>query len=56
MNGDEQLSVSPRYLQAQIHAQHAFQVVLERPFAAVDCFTRTDPVLVPARTFLSQLL
>jgi len=55
-NGDDRLSDSLRYFQTQTQAGHAFQVVLDRPFAAVDCFTRTDPVIVPARTFLSQLL
>jgi hypothetical protein len=30
--------------------------VMERPFANADCFERTDPVVVPARTLLSQLL
>jgi hypothetical protein len=37
-------------------AKHAFQAVLELPFVAIDCFSRTDPVVVPARTLLSQLL
>ncbi len=55
-NGAGKLSDSLRYFQAQTQARHAFQVVLDRPFAAVDCVTRTDPVVVPARTFLSQLL
>ena len=55
-NGGGPLSESLEYFQSQTHAQHAFQVVLDRPFAAVDCFARTDPVHVSARTFLSQLL
>ena len=55
-DGGRQLSDSLGYFQSQTHARHAFQVVLDRPFAAVDCFTRTDPVVVSARTFLSQLL
>lgn len=55
-NGDDKLSDSLGYFQTQTQARHAFQVVLDRPFAAVDCFTRTDPVVVPARTLLSQLL
>jgi hypothetical protein len=36
--------------------KHAFQAVIEMPYQAVDCFSRTDPVVVPARTLLSQLL
>ena len=55
-NGEEQPSDSPRHCQAQIHAPHVFQAVLERPFAAVDCVTRTDLGPVPARAFLSQPL
>ncbi len=55
-NGDDKLSDSLGYFQTQTQARHPFQVVLDRPFTAVDCFTRTDPVVVPARTFLSQLL
>lgn len=35
---------------------HAFQVVLNLPFESIDCFKHTDPVVVPAKTFLSQLL
>ncbi len=55
-NGQSGLSDTLGYFQHRIRARHAFQVVLERGFAHVDCFARTDPVVVPARTFLSQLL
>jgi hypothetical protein len=34
----------------------AFQAVTDLPYVDVDCFGRTDPVVVPARTLLSQLL
>lgn len=37
-------------------AKHAFQVVWDCPYVERDCFDYTDPVVVPARTFLSQLL
>ncbi len=33
----------------------AFQVVFNLPYEAVDCFQYTDPTVVPAQTFLSQL-
>jgi hypothetical protein len=36
------------------HRQMAF-VAGPRPFVAADCFSRKDPVVVPTRTFLSQL-
>jgi predicted AAA+ superfamily ATPase len=53
---DTRLSDSLAYFKQETKAKHAFQAVLEIPFVAVDCFSRTDPVVVPARTLLSQLL
>ena len=44
------------YFQERTGAPHAFQVVAGLPFADIDVFTRHDPVVVPARTLLSQLL
>ena len=42
--------------QEALGAAHAFQVVRNAPFAALDCFAERGPVSVPALTFLSQLL
>ena len=42
--------------QRQTKAPHAFQVVMDLPFEDVDCFRAKRPVVVPARTLLSQLL
>jgi predicted AAA+ superfamily ATPase len=53
---DEVLSPALRHFQECTRAQHAFQVVLDGPFSATDCFERTEPVVVSARTLLSQLL
>jgi len=53
---DMALSDSLRYFQAATRASHAFQVVTELPYVDVDCFSRSDPTVVPARTLLSQLL
>ncbi len=53
---DEHLDPALLYYQGQSGARHAFQVVLEAPYVAGDCFTRTDPCVVPARTLLSQLV
>ncbi len=39
-----------------LNAALAFQVALDAPYVDVDCFSRTDPVIVPARTLLSQLV
>jgi predicted AAA+ superfamily ATPase len=44
------------WFQAVLKAPHAFQVVMEMPYVDTDCFGRHDPVVVPVRTFLSQLL
>jgi predicted AAA+ superfamily ATPase len=55
-NGDGRLSDALAYFQEQTHAPHAFQVVIDRPFITADCFARSDPAVVPARTLLSQLL
>lgn len=52
-NGD--LSPHLAYFQQATRAQHAFQVVLDAPYVEADCFSRTTPVVVPARTFLAQL-
>ena len=54
--GKERLSPNLAYMQQQTKAKHAFQVVVESDFVEADCFERTKPVMVPARTFLSQLL
>jgi uncharacterized protein len=55
-SGAGKLSEALGYFQAQTGARHAFQVVLDKPFLNADCFKRTDPTVVPARTLLSQLL
>ena len=52
---DEALSPNLEYYQGCTKARHAFQVVLDAPYVQADCFSRTTPVAVPARTFLSQL-
>lgn len=53
---DTAISPSLRHFQEQTGAPHAFQAVLEEPFVAADPFARRGPVVVPARTLLSQLL
>jgi len=52
---DKALSPSLGYFQTQLKAPHAFQAVINLPFEAVDCFSASRPVVVPARTLLSQL-
>ena len=53
---DTHLSPSLAHYQRAAGARHAFQVVFDEPFVEADCFSRVDPVVVPARTFLSQLV
>ncbi|MBT3297245.1 MAG: ATP-binding protein [Victivallales bacterium] len=54
--GDTSPSPHLAHYQRQTGAAHAFQVVLNLPYVDADCFARTTPTVVPARTFLSQLL
>lgn len=53
---DASLSPSLAHFQTQTKASHAFQVVLNLPYEPADCFAVRQPVVVPAKTFLSQLL
>ncbi|MCH9631000.1 MAG: hypothetical protein S4CHLAM37_10110 [Chlamydiia bacterium] len=50
------LSKSLFHFQRLTKASHAFQVVFDLPFVDKDCFTFNDPKIVPASTFLSQLV
>jgi predicted AAA+ superfamily ATPase len=54
--GDGTISPSLKYFQEQTKAPLAFQVVIDAPYVAANCFARTRaPIVVPALTFLSQL-
>ena len=54
---DAKPSDSLACFQGQTKAPFAFQVVLDAPYVDADCFAKPkDPLVVPARTFLSQLL
>jgi len=50
-----ELSPSLAYYQRLINAPHAFQAVVDLPFEEADCFAAAGPLVVPARTLLSQL-
>lgn len=54
--GEESLSPNLAYFQKATGAAHAFQVVVDADYVEADCFARGGPVVVPARTFLSQLM
>lgn len=53
-----QQAISPQleYFQQMIQAKHAFQVTINMPYQEIDLFTTNKPIVVPALTFLSQLL
>ncbi len=54
---DQTIAPSLRYFQRQLKVPFAFQVVLEADYVNADCFeANRGPLVVPARTFLSQLL
>jgi len=44
------------YFQEKIRAKHAFQVVFDMEYVPKDCFRHSSPVIVPAQTFLTQLV
>ena len=50
------LSQSLYYYQAQLKVPHAFQVALDLPYVEQNCFNYNKPIIVPALTFLSQLI
>ena len=53
---DENLSSNLAHYQRLTGAKRAFQVVLDAAYVDRDCFEVPSPVVVPARTFLSQLV
>jgi predicted AAA+ superfamily ATPase len=56
-NTDKALTPSLKFFQEQTKAPFAFQVVVEADYVDTDCFSpQNRPMVVPARTFLSQLL
>lgn len=55
-SGKASISAHLHRFQKQTGAQHAFQVAMEEPYVDRDCFAQMAPIIVPARTFLSQLV
>lgn len=53
---DDTIDPALAHFQSCTRAPHAFQVVMEAPYLAEDCFQRTAPTAVAASTLLSQLL
>jgi uncharacterized protein len=50
------LSPGLYHFQKETEAPHAFQVAFDLPFVNKNCFEERGPILVPAQTFLSQLV
>ncbi len=44
------------YYQEKLGIPHAFQLGFDLPFVDKDCFQYKEPIIVPAKTFLSQLI
>jgi predicted AAA+ superfamily ATPase len=55
-SGDQGISKSLYYYKEILKVPHAFQIGFDLPYVDVDCFKFHDPVIVPAKTFLSQLI
>lgn len=52
---ETKISPTLEKMQKATGAKHAFQVVMNLPFVEANAFEYTTPVVVPARSFLSQL-
>lgn len=50
------LSKSLFHFQEQTGAPHAFQIAFDLPYVARNCFLADRPLIIPATTFLSQLI
>ncbi len=53
---DKGITPALYHFQEETKAPHAFQVVIQLPFVKKNCFEEREPIVVPARTFLSQLV
>jgi predicted AAA+ superfamily ATPase len=55
-SGSASLSPALERFQRQTGAPHAFQMALDLPYVERDCFEHGHPIIVPAQTFLAQLV
>ena len=55
-SGSKGLSSSLHYFHKHLSVPHSFQVVFDQPFVKKSCFTTSRPIIVSAKTFLSQLV
>ncbi|OAI48762.1 hypothetical protein AYO45_04230 [Gammaproteobacteria bacterium SCGC AG-212-F23] len=55
-SGKEPLSSALHHFQSQLHVPHVFQLAFDLPYVDIDSFSLKKPMIVPAKTFLSQLV
>ncbi len=55
-SGEQGISRWLYYYQEKLKVPHAFQLGFDLPYVDQDCFKFKGPVIVPAKTFLSQLI
>lgn len=55
-SSNHSISSSLHYFQQQIYVEHAFQIVMDKPYVNKNCFTYNKPIIVSALTLLSQLI
>lgn len=55
-SANKQLSKNLVHFKNSLNLKHAFQVVFDLDFVDLDCFAEKEPIIVPAKTFLSQLI
>ncbi|OGT64216.1 MAG: hypothetical protein A3J38_00050 [Gammaproteobacteria bacterium RIFCSPHIGHO2_12_FULL_45_9] len=56
LSNNQHISPHLSEFQKQSGAKHAFQVVVDMPYVDQNCFLNEKPTIVPAKTFLSQLV
>lgn len=55
-SGNNGISKWLYYYKEKLNIPYAFQIAFDLPYVDKDCFEIKEPVLVPAKTFLSQLI
>ena len=55
-SGKSRLSEALALFQSQTGARHAFQLAFDLEYVERDCFELHNPIIVPARSFLAQLI
>ncbi|KJW02494.1 hypothetical protein REIP_0505 [Rickettsia endosymbiont of Ixodes pacificus] len=55
-SSNQELNSNLKYFQELLNCPFAFQVVFNMEYKEIDCFSYNYPVIVPAKTFLSQLV